>query len=330
VDWLDARGRIDLDHFDRTELEARPIIAISGVSRPLDLDKARAHSDARDAARIAGTSWGNLKVIGGEDGPSGHFLEQGSIPCNSAILRRPHDQIDAVRAASKQRIDIAFAISDHDDLLGIPNALGNRFSCLEPADRLLLLERPTAPLLARGPSILRARPNLEVQNAQHGFVIRVDRDAGMNEKSAPHPIAPRPKPNAASIPATQVDIGGILWNDDPPPRAALRRFLGNRLGDFLPRNFGRFQEAVTSHFPCAVSSDFLEHQRPRRKNPLEYPSATLIPPNMAKLTDRTRSNHGLRLHAIQPIEPNYPKSHNMCEYRSPWREREGRSRRRGA
>src|SRR5208282_3736359 len=172
VDGLDARGRIELDHVDRTELQARRIIAISGVARPLDLDEAGAHGDARGAARIAGTSGRNLKLIGGEDGPTGYFLEQGSIPCNSAILRRPHDQIDAVRTASKQRINIAFAISDHDDLLGIPHALGNRFGRLEPADRLLLLELSTALLLARNPSILRARPNLQVQNAQYGFVIR--------------------------------------------------------------------------------------------------------------------------------------------------------------
>ena len=57
---------------------------------------------------------------------------------------------------------------------------------------------------------------MRVQKAENSLRLAVDGDQGMDEKTCRNPIAGRAKPAPIGRAAGEIDLGGVLGDDNPP------------------------------------------------------------------------------------------------------------------
>src|SRR5439155_16794573 len=117
-------------------------------------------------------------------------------------------QLDARRSTCEQRKDVAFAVADHDQLAGACGPFGNHLRRAQPALRFLFRQRALAP--RAGPLADLARPNRRVQQTDNGFVLTINSDYRMHEKTRCLAIAGRTQPATRPMATAEIDLGGVL------------------------------------------------------------------------------------------------------------------------
>ena len=59
---------------------------------------------------------------------------------------------------------------------------------------------------------------MRVEKTENSLRLAIDGDQGVNEKTRRNPIASRSKPATIGLPAGEIDLGGVLRDDNPPAR----------------------------------------------------------------------------------------------------------------
>ena len=81
--------------------------------------------------------------------------------------------------------------------------------------------------------------------------------------------------------AGEIDLARVLNRQDPASDTLRRRPAGQRLHDPFHRNVGRRQKAMNRHLARARLTDLPQHQRSRRRHPLNQPICSLRDPDIS-------------------------------------------------
>ena len=113
-----------------------------------------------------------------------------------------------MRAARKQRETVALAIGDHGDELGGERAREGR--ARQPAVGLLLLDRQLAVVVPAR----RADPGLGIEQPEAAVVLGIEGQERMHEQAGITAVADRPEPAHPPGMMLEVDLGGVLQDED--------------------------------------------------------------------------------------------------------------------
>ena len=289
---MDGRGAarwLFLARLDQAQIAVFGIIGIAPIMRSPHADRPGPQGDR-----------GHTPLVARAARPHPHFSHAQCRPCRGlrkqprairerAVLRRTDHQFDARRAAREQRKDVAFAIPNHDQLVGPGGALGNHLGCAQPALRFLLVKPTLAP---RGsPLAGGSGPDRGIQQADHGFILAIDGDNPMHKKTRCLPVASGTQTPTRPSASAKIDLGGVLNRDDPPSLTLLARSPAQRLDDLNRGDRRRGQKAMRRHLPGAVTTNPAKHQRSSRNNPVKQPSTPLRSADIPKLANPLQRHH---------------------------------------
>lgn len=130
------------------------------------------------------------------------------------VLRGANDDIDIVRPARKMRVNIAFPAGHHHHRRRRVQKHAGGAGRLQPAVGFLVRKIPRAPV---SQTRVRTRPDLAPAQAEQRFGVDVHRDQRMDEKTQRLAVTGRPQPLAAPVTAGEIDLRGVLGDDNAPP-----------------------------------------------------------------------------------------------------------------
>jgi len=111
---------------------------------------------------------------------------------------------------------IALAIADDHHRRRISQQFSGSLAPSQPANALLVLNGALAAW--RRLERVVAGPDVRVEKTENSLRLAIDGDQWMDEKTGRNPIAGRSKPAANGLSAGEIDLGGVLRDDNPPPR----------------------------------------------------------------------------------------------------------------
>ena len=117
------------------------------------------------------------------------------------------DQIDPLRFAGEQQVDVAFAIRYHRHFGCLGQHAGRRLATRQPAHRVLFLDRTAA---AGGHAPLGARPDFRIDKPNHGLTLDIDRNHRMDEEAGRLAVTGRSKATPLLVTASKIDLAGVL------------------------------------------------------------------------------------------------------------------------
>jgi hypothetical protein len=120
----------------------------------------------------------------------------------------------------------------------------------QPANTLLVLNRALA--ARHGFDLVVTGPDMGVQKTENRLCRAIDSDQRMDEKGPRNPIDGRCQPPTVGLSASEIDFGGVLRDDNPPPRIAEITQCPNLLNHDDPpfktrpqnRHFNRFSSKM--------------------------------------------------------------------------------------
>ena len=227
------------------------------------------------------------------------------------VLRGANDDIDIVRPARKMRVNIAFPVGHHHHRRRrVPKHAGGA-GPFQPAVGFLVRKIPRAPV---SQTRVRTRPDLAPAQAEQRFGVDVHRDQRMDEKTQRLAVTGRPQPLAAPVTAGEIDLRGVLGDDNAPPLGRVARARGETIADGFKADVGGLEKAVRADFSGPIPAKLPDNQRTafhnRLKNPLAPPVHLNVPGAKAAHLNLPNHCHGPLNHSLttKKIQP----ESNVC------------------
>jgi hypothetical protein len=183
---------------------------------PFDCDRASPQGHRRDPASIAHPAWCHLDQHLPEFGPSCRTREQRPFFNQRAVLGGTNDEINLCRPAGKAAVDVALAVANDHHRRRIRHQFSGSLDPSQPAAALLVFNRTVS--ARRRFDLVVAGPDMRVQKTKNSLRLAIDGDQGMDEKPCRNPITGGSKPATIDLPTGEIDLGGVLRDDNPPPR----------------------------------------------------------------------------------------------------------------
>jgi hypothetical protein len=146
------------------------------------------------------------------------------------------------------------------------------------ADSLTSMARPRRDATR----VRRPRPDLRINQPNHRLALDIDGDDRMDEEAGCLTVASRPKAAPLPVATGKIDLGSVLHRQNPAARTLRRRPPRQGLDDPLDRDVGRRQKPMHRLLSSPGLPKLAQHQRPRRRHPLDQPIGTLCNPYVAK------------------------------------------------
>ena len=144
----------------------------------------------------------------------------------------------------EQIVNIAFPVADHRDHGGVFERFYAFPRALDPAPRLLILERPPARF---GRNLSIPLPDAPPGKPDNGAAAGIGRKHGMNEKAKVHPVTGRSKPAHAPGMGLMVDLARILDRKHMPAGNAACAVAGHGLEHSSSRYTRAVEKARVAH-----------------------------------------------------------------------------------
>ncbi len=274
-----AGGRIDFARLHQCEFDAVGNVVQTVVLRARDAHGCGVQFDYGDALFFPWPTRRHPHLGRSQRFGFGERLEHFAAIGQIAILCDTHDQIEPIRSAREQRINVAFPIGDHGHRTCFTQQCGRRLTAGMPTCQFLLLKGTISAL-----RFVRSRsgPDRRVDEPDHRLRFDVHRNHRVNEEARRLAVPGRPKAAPLLRPAGEVDLGRVLHRQHPAPDALLGRASSRRFHDLGHRNVGRRQKAVHRHLACSRLANPSQHQRSLRRDPIDRPVRTFCDPNISK------------------------------------------------
>jgi hypothetical protein len=292
-DWLVTTRRICLAHFHIRQRDRRRIFPIS-MARLCNAYFSSLDAHPRNPSRIARSSRRNTNVRSAELTPVTGSVKQSLAVGKAAILRDSDDQIHIRRPAHKLGIDVEFAVADNDQLRGARKKFGRCFSCLNPADGFLILNRLRSP---RGCALGRTRPDARMHETNQCLVDDVNRHRRVTEKPQRLSVSSGSQSPACAIASAEIDLGGVLHRYNPPPLARSRGAFSRGIDNLFRCYMRRSQKPMGRHLSCPTASNLADHQRASGDHPFEESCSGSFPTH---ITEMSNCKSRMMIHSCPP------------------------------
>ncbi len=170
---------------------------------------------------------------------------------------RAHHHLDAIGPAREVLVDIALPVTDADHLRCDADERAGRGSRIEPAQALLVLDRP---LGAGAHRRCVARPDLRMRDADHRLLVEIDGKQRMDEEAERLAVTGRSKAAARAIGAGEVDLGCVLHQQDRAPASRLGRAPGRGRDRRFRRDVFVVEQAMGGKLTGARAADLAHHR----------------------------------------------------------------------
>src|SRR5271166_6334393 len=129
------------------------------------------------------------------------------------VLRRTNDEVDPRGATGEAAVNVALAVADdHHHRRRIRQHFSGSLDPSQPANALLVLNGTLAAW--RRLDLAVTGLDVRVEKTENSLRLAVDGDQGVDEKAGRSPIAGGSKPAAIDRAAGEIDLGGVLRDDN--------------------------------------------------------------------------------------------------------------------
>jgi len=113
----------------------------------------------------------------------------------------------------------------------------------------------------------------------------------MDEKTGRNPIAGRSKPTAIGLSAGEIDLGGVLRDNNPTPRGRREAAPGQGAQHLLAAHRWGRQKTVDRQFAGTRLTQLADHQRSGRRHPFNQLGAERRSSCIPEIAQRPRPFH---------------------------------------